>query len=88
MRRFETFGTKKIGRRAGFCNMDLYVSMGIIVVLAAILFPIFGRARQNVRRSQCQSHLKLIAMAVRQYAQEHDDYFPLAISQKGDRGWA
>ncbi|RYG71421.1 DUF1559 domain-containing protein, partial [bacterium] len=48
-----------------------------IAILAAILFPVFGRARENARRSSCQSNLKQINLGLLQYAQDYDERMPL-----------
>jgi prepilin-type processing-associated H-X9-DG protein len=51
----------------------LLVVIAIIAILAAILFPVFGRARENARRSSCQSNLKQIGLGILQYAQDYDE---------------
>ena len=61
--------------------------------LAAILFPVFARARENARRSSCQSNLKQVALGVLQYTQDYDEDFPLAVvsttsPQVPPVGWA
>lgn len=52
------------------------VVIAIIAIIAAILFPAFGRARENARRSSCQSNLKQIGLAVVQYTQDYDERMP------------
>ena len=47
----------------GFTLIELLVVIAIIAILAAILFPVFARARENARKSNCQSNLKQIARA-------------------------
>lgn len=64
----------------GFTLIELLVVIAIIAILAAILFPVFGRARENARRSSCQSNLKQVGLGVKQYIQDYDEKFPLAIS--------
>lgn len=63
-------------RRYGFTLLELLVVIATIAILAAILFPVFGRARENARRSSCQSNLKQIGFAFAQYTQDYDDWYP------------
>jgi type II secretory pathway pseudopilin PulG len=53
--------------------IELLVVIAIIAILAAILFPVFGRARENARRSSCQSNLKQIGLGILQYTQDYDE---------------
>ncbi len=66
---------KKSAKRA-FTLIELLVVIAIIAILAAILFPVFGRARENARRSSCQSNLKQIGLGIMQYAQDYDETYP------------
>ncbi len=59
--------------KKGFTLIELLVVIAIIGLLAAILFPVFGRARENARRSSCQSNLKQIGLAMMQYSQDFDE---------------
>jgi prepilin-type N-terminal cleavage/methylation domain-containing protein len=61
----------------GFTLIELLVVIAIIAILAAILFPVFGRARENARRSSCQSNLKQIGLGVLQYTQDYDEKYPI-----------
>lgn len=65
------------GRFAGFTLIELLVVIAIISLLAAILFPVFGRARENARRSACMSNLRQIGLACIQYAQDNDEHLPM-----------
>jgi prepilin-type N-terminal cleavage/methylation domain-containing protein/prepilin-type processing-associated H-X9-DG protein len=66
--------------RYGFTLIELLVVIAIIAILAAILFPVFARARENARRASCQSNLKQIGLAVMQYLQDYDEYYPRSVS--------
>ena len=63
-----------------FTLIELLVVIAIIAILAAILFPVFARARENARRSSCQSNLKQIGLGVMQYTQDYDERYPFAYS--------
>ncbi len=63
-----------------FTLIELLVVIAIIAILAAILFPVFARARENARRSSCLSNLKQIGLGVLQYTQDYDENFPLAVT--------
>ena len=65
-------------RRKGFTLIELLVVIAIIAILAAILFPVFARARENARKSTCQSNLKQIGIGVAMYAQDYDQTYTKA----------
>jgi prepilin-type N-terminal cleavage/methylation domain-containing protein len=71
----------------GFTLIELLVVIAIIAILAAILFPVFGRARENARRTSCASNLKQIGLAMIQYAQDYDERFPGAHLSGGNTSW-
>jgi len=63
--------------KRGFTLIELLVVIAIIAILAAILFPVFARARENARRASCQSNVKQIALGVFMYAQDYDEKLPM-----------
>jgi prepilin-type N-terminal cleavage/methylation domain-containing protein len=69
--------TLRNSQKKGFTLIELLVVIAIISILAAILFPVFGRARENARRSSCQSNLKQIGLGMLQYTQDYDENYPL-----------
>lgn len=74
----------RISTRRAFTLVELLVVIAIISLLAAILFPVFGRARENARRSSCQSNLKQISLGLAQYVNDNDDRMPGWVSYLHD----
>ncbi|MBV9865380.1 MAG: DUF1559 domain-containing protein [Abitibacteriaceae bacterium] len=73
--------------KQGFTLIELLVVIAIIAILAAILFPVFSRARENARRATCQSNLKQIGLGIQQYMQDYDSKFPI-MGDTALTGWA
>jgi len=59
--------------RKGFTLIELLVVIAIIAILAAILFPVFARAREKARQASCQSNLKQFGVAAAMYSQDYDE---------------
>jgi prepilin-type N-terminal cleavage/methylation domain-containing protein/prepilin-type processing-associated H-X9-DG protein len=77
--------------KQAFALIELLTVIAIIALLAAILFPVFSRARENARRSSCQSNLKQIGLAIMQYTQDYDETYMSGMANPGansGRGWA
>lgn len=65
--------------RRGFTLIELLVVIAIIAILAAILFPVFSRAREQARKAACLSNMKQIGLAFAMYTQDWDENLPLFV---------
>ena len=65
--------------RRGFTLIELLVVIAIIAILAAILFPVFAKAREKARQTSCLNNVKQLTLAMMQYAQDHDERWPGAL---------
>ena len=63
-------------KRTGFTLIELLVVIAIIAILAAILFPVFARAREKARQTSCLNNIKQIALGTMMYAQDYDEVLP------------
>ncbi|MGC9318161.1 MAG: DUF1559 domain-containing protein [Armatimonadota bacterium] len=61
--------------RKGFTLIELLVVIAIIAILAAILFPVFARAREKARQASCQSNMRQLGLAMQMYVQDYDERF-------------
>ncbi len=64
-------------KKKGFTLIELLVVIAIIAILAAILFPVFSRAREQARKTTCLSSMKQLGQAIQMYIQDWDERFPL-----------
>ena len=72
-------------RVRGFTLIELLVVIAIIAILAAILLPVFQAAREKARQSSCASNEKQLGLAIIQYTQDFDEYFPVGVGSGA--GW-
>ncbi len=91
----EAYTMRFLPRKSGFTLIELLVVIAIIAILAAILFPVFAKAREKARQASCQSNEKQLALAFMQYVQDYDEKFPIGDQNNapgqqnipGDQHW-
>jgi prepilin-type N-terminal cleavage/methylation domain-containing protein/prepilin-type processing-associated H-X9-DG protein len=84
--------TFKHYRRSAFTLIELLVVIAIIAILAAILFPVFARARENARRTTCISNMKQISLGMMMYTKDYDERYPnyaypVPTTETPEGGW-
>jgi len=67
-------------QKRGFTLIELLVVIAIIAILAAILFPVFQKVRENARRASCQSNAKQFMLSILMYAQDADEAMPISYA--------
>ncbi len=67
--------------KAGFTLIELLVVIAIIAILAAILFPVFAKAREKARQTTCTSNLKQLGIGFTQYIQDYDETYPVGMGK-------
>ena len=75
-----------MNKRIGFTLIELLVVIAIIAILAAILFPVFAKAREKARQTSCLSNEKQLGLAMMQYTQDYDETF--CSTNNWGTGWA
>jgi prepilin-type N-terminal cleavage/methylation domain-containing protein/prepilin-type processing-associated H-X9-DG protein len=74
-------------RRRGFTLIELLVVIAIIGILAAMVFPVFARARESARKAVCLSNVKNIALAIQMYLGDYNDTYPPGETRPEVREW-
>jgi len=76
--------------RKGFTLIELLVVIAIIAILAAILFPVFAKAREKARQTSCESNMRQLSLGFAQYVQDFDERFPSGVvgGSADASGWA
>lgn len=67
--------------RKGFTLIELLVVIAIIAILAAILFPVFAKAREKAKQTQCLSNVKQVMLGSLMYAQDYEDHLPSRMGE-------
>lgn len=68
--------TKLTCRTRGFTLIELLTVIGIIAVLAAILFPVFSKAREKARQTACMANLQQLGIAIESYVSDYGGFLP------------
>src|SRR5687767_9383814 len=82
------FLSRRRRTKSAFTLIELLVVIAIIALLAAILFPVFARARENARKTSCTNNLKQLGLGVAMYVQDYDGLYPMSSNIDGtNRRW-
>lgn len=72
--------------RKGFTLVELLIVIGIIALLAAVLFPAFAQVRGKAQQTRCMSNLRQLGMAVCMYVSDWDDTYPYDVKPRAPAG--
>jgi len=75
-------------KRQGFTWIEFLLTLTAIVVLAAVLWPVFQRQRPEPNRNGCQQNIRQIGLAIKQYLGDHGESFPTVANGGPEYGWA
>ena len=78
----------RMQKTKGFTLIELLVVVGIVAIIAAILFPVFASVRERGRRTTCQSNLKRLGLAMQQYVQDNNGTYPADVCYEGQNCYA
>jgi len=74
--------------RRGFTLIELLVVIAIIAILAAILFPVFARAREKARQTACLNNVKQLMLGIMMYVQDYDERYPFVYNYGTTQYWS
>lgn len=81
-----SLSTRSTRKHNGFTLIELLVVIAIIAILAAILFPVFAKAREKARATSCLNNTKQIGLGIMQYTQDYDETYPMG-GNNGNTRW-
>jgi len=74
-------------RQTGFTLIELLIVIAIIMILAAVLFPVLARAKEQARQAGCMSNLKQMGVALLLWVDDHDQKFPVTSAEWGSESY-
>ena len=87
-----TYPQNRPSVRHGFTLVEILIVLAIVMIIGAILLPVFSSARETARRASCSSNLKQIGVAISLYAADNSRFYPHTDNQttgwKAECAWA